>query len=548
MKRAVIYARVSSKRQADEGISMDAQIEQCSARAGQLGAAVVRVFRDDGVSGRSTKGRHGFASALAYCKQGDVDYFVVWSTSRFARNVVDLWVYQDQLKEAGTRLECLNGDIDDETDAGFINKVFMGAMDQMASRQIGRDTLKSMKASAAEGYFTGGRVPFGYQPVKDGKRTRIEPHPLHAELVKRAFQIALEDRLGVQAVAQRMNEAGLTRDGKPWGKNTMNYLLKNTVYTGVKTFNRFNKKAGKPKPRDQWVQVQAHPGLVSMEDFEKVQAMMEMRTPHDKATSSSSCFVFTGLLACGICGGPLQITNGTSRNGTLYSYYGCMAHKRGAPRCLFKKQRAEKFDDWLLGEILARVMTPDVVAHAMADLGSRGAEWVRDRELARALLVKDVRDVEGRRARLYEVLETEGRAAKDLGHISDRIRELSGQLQQLHIKLAKLEAEPMPGPMPKIDPAIALEVMKEVVQTGDPKKKRAFLGAFIHKVAVTTAEAIVDYKPDALVRIGHDLTTVRSKDKWLPVQSKLRTKRLRLPRPCSVRDTGSRADSLSSCG
>lgn len=84
MKRAVIYARVSSRKQADEGISMEAQIEQCTARAVALGAKVVRVFRDDGVSGRSTKGRTGFLSAVAYCEAAPVDLFITWSTSRLS--------------------------------------------------------------------------------------------------------------------------------------------------------------------------------------------------------------------------------------------------------------------------------------------------------------------------------------------------------------------------------------------------------------------------------------------------------------------------------
>ena len=82
---------------------MDAQIEQCHARAAALGAGVVKVFRDDGISGRTIEARAGFKAALEYCERGDVDYFIVWSTSRFARNAVDLWVKQDSLKALGTR-------------------------------------------------------------------------------------------------------------------------------------------------------------------------------------------------------------------------------------------------------------------------------------------------------------------------------------------------------------------------------------------------------------------------------------------------------------
>ena len=43
MKRAVIYARVSSKRQADDGVSMESQIEQCRIKARSLDAEVVEV-------------------------------------------------------------------------------------------------------------------------------------------------------------------------------------------------------------------------------------------------------------------------------------------------------------------------------------------------------------------------------------------------------------------------------------------------------------------------------------------------------------------------
>ena len=106
MKRAIVYARVSTARQADEGVSIESQIEQCTRRAEQLGATVVQVFRDEGASGRSVKGRDAFRAALAYCAAGGVRYMIVWSTSRFARNALDLLVQQEVLKAAGTRLEC----------------------------------------------------------------------------------------------------------------------------------------------------------------------------------------------------------------------------------------------------------------------------------------------------------------------------------------------------------------------------------------------------------------------------------------------------------
>ena len=55
MKTAIIYARVSTARQADEGISIDSQIERSMKKAADLGANVLNVFRDEGKSGKSDR-------------------------------------------------------------------------------------------------------------------------------------------------------------------------------------------------------------------------------------------------------------------------------------------------------------------------------------------------------------------------------------------------------------------------------------------------------------------------------------------------------------
>ncbi len=512
MKRAVIYARVSKQR--DESVSVEAQILHCTARATALGATVVRVFSDDGISGQLAKNRGDFQKAKAFCAAGNVDFLITWSTSRFARNLMELWSNAADLKEGGTKLECLNADIDDETDSGFINKVFHGMMDEMLCRQISRDTLRSQKLSASQGYFTGGRIPFGYMPLPDGKRTRLQPHPENALIVRRMFDLCLQDKMGAQAIALRMNEAGMLRDGKRWGKNSVNYLLHNEVYMGIRTFNKTSKRLRKPKARSEWVQVQSHPPLVSKDDFERAQAMIELRTPHEVGGTARSTFLFTGLVRCGICSEKLQITNGTSRNGTIYNYYGCVGHRKGAPRCLFKQVRADLFDEWMLSNILENVLTLDVVRQAMQDLEVRGGEWVLERKTARAQLVGQIRELERARDNLYELLEEMGRNTPDLAGISKRLQERNESLLALQERLIALEASPAPSSPLQLDPAIALELAHEVVINGDAKNKRAFLGAFIESVTLEKMEATVSYRQEALIAHAA-LPSVHSVGSWL---------------------------------
>lgn len=529
MKRAVIYARVSKQR--EESVSLDAQVEQCTARARQLGADVVRVFIDEGISGREARNRHAFQQAKAFCQVAGVHYFITWSTSRFARNMLELFHSQEELKAIGTRLECLNADIDDETDAGFVNRAIHGLMDEMYSRQVARDTLRSQKQAAAAGFFTGGGVPFGYRSVRDGSRSRLDVHPDEVPVVLRLFGLALEQGLGAQAIAEKLNLDGHLRRGRRWTKNAVSYILRNEVYTGVRTFNRTHRRSGKAKPRDQWVQVASHPAIVSRDDFERIQTMIDERVPHQHTGGAArSTFLFTGITVCGICSGRLQIRTGKSRGGDVYSYYACLAHKRGAPRCLFRPVRADLFDDWLLGQVLDHVVTPAAMAQALQDLMSAGADWYRDREAKRAELVAQLRDEEGKRERLFELLETHGKATPGLAQVTQRLKERAAAIEQLQEQLQGLEVVPSPRRPVEVEPETAVEVMRELIQRADVKRQRAFLAAFIERVTVRPDGVDVDYRPEALLEAGSG-SGVRSNVRWLPVSCSLRTRRVSLGRP-----------------
>lgn len=528
MKRAVIYARVSKSR--EESVSIEAQIEHCTARAAQLGASVVQVFLDDGISGREARNRTAFLQAKAYCEAANVDYFITWSTARFARNMLELFLSERELRDVGTKLMCLNADIDDETDTGFVNKAINGLMDEMYSRQVARDTLRSQKQSAAAGFFTGGGVPFGYRTVKDGVRSRMDVDPAEAPVAARIFALCMSG-YGAQAIAMALNEAGQLRRGKRWGKNSINYILKNEVYRGLKTFNKTHRRTRKTKAREEWVQVASHPALVTPDDFEKVQAMLEERTPHHlHGGATRSTWLFVGLVQCAMCGENLQIRTGKGRAGAVYSYYACLGHKKGGVRCLSRAIRADHFDEHVLGEVLDHVITPEAMQDAVVDLMAAGAEWIQARADRRAQIVAEIRDQERKRDNLFDLLEASGRNTPDLAIVSQRLRERTDALQQLQNDLIALETAPVPGKPPDIEPEVAVEVMRDVISHCDAQKKRAFLGAFIERITVAPEGMTVEYHPEALLNAGAG-TSVRSTNRWLPVGCPLRTKTIKLCRP-----------------
>jgi len=50
MKKALIYARVSTDEQAQEGMSIDTQINRCTRWAEENGYSIIGVYKDEGKS------------------------------------------------------------------------------------------------------------------------------------------------------------------------------------------------------------------------------------------------------------------------------------------------------------------------------------------------------------------------------------------------------------------------------------------------------------------------------------------------------------------
>ena len=511
-KRAIIYARVSTKRQADDGLPVESQVDHCQSKAAALGATVAKVFIDGGISG-TTDRRPSFQDALNYCAVMEVDYFICWASSRFARNHLQAGHYKGVLERYGTRLIYSSSEVDIRTDDGWFSDAISSLIDERYSRQVSSDTRRSMLKAARDGYFLGGRVPFGYLVAPDGKRKRLGVHPTEGATVRAIFAMGSQG-LGTKMIAVQLNAQGVTMRGKRWAKNTVNYLLKNEVYAGFTVFNRTT-KGRNANPRDEWVRVASHAPLVSAEDFERAQNMLKDRQPANVGGQPRSNHAFTGLLSCGTCGASLQTCSGTGR-GRVYHYYGCRDGLVGKHRCGASRIRADLFDEWMLAELLDRVITPERMTEIIAQAQDLHGERAKARQERRVVLVSELRAAEKSRGNLYGVLELHGKEAPNLGDLTVRLRDLNDRIKRLEGGLIELEnehANPKQGP--QVDPYEAAEALRGIVlECNDPKKLREFVGSFVKCITVGDSEILVDYHPECLVQLNHR-STVHSANNWL---------------------------------
>jgi len=530
MKRAVIYARVSSDNQAEEGQSVDSQIESCRRKVLELDAAVLGVYRDDGISG-TTDARPGFRAAIEHCRVAEPDYLVVWSSSRFARNQRDAIVHKESLRGVGTRLVYASQGIDLWTDEGWLTDSVQQIFDEAYSRQVSKDTRRSMISAASEGYFMGGRVPFGYQtvPAADGRHKRLQPHPEESPVVQSMFAASAR-QVGAYAIATNLNGQGLTLRGKPWTKGAILHILKSEVYMGEVIFNRFDRKRERRRPKGEWVRVKGHDELVTPEQFDQVQRGLAERMPTEGRAPANSEHAFAGLMRCALCGSSLVIATGTGRAGKVYSYYACRGDLQGK-KCTFKRLPAEAFDRWMMDELMRHVFTPENLRGVIAQLDTAAADWVKDRARRRSALVLELRGVEGRRAKLYDALETHGKDTPGISEMGPRLRELNDQVRRLELALVQIEDEPEPivGQISvSADEAVAV-MRKMVADCESPKALRAFVASIVKEIVVDLAELRVDYHPECLIR--EQGAMVHSTKNWLPVVGLLRTGRVLLAHP-----------------
>ena len=97
--RVAAYARVSTDSD-EQATSYDTQIDHYTNYIKKNPDwEFAGVFSDEGISGTYTKKRAGFNKMIEEAMEGNIDYIITKSISRFARNTLDCLKYIRKLKE-----------------------------------------------------------------------------------------------------------------------------------------------------------------------------------------------------------------------------------------------------------------------------------------------------------------------------------------------------------------------------------------------------------------------------------------------------------------
>lgn len=164
--KVIGYIRVSTDRQAEDGVSLGAQESKVRAWGELHDAQEVVIFRDEGISGSRSDNRPGLQEALSLATRGDV--LVVYSLSRLTRCTKDALTLSETLSRRGVDLVSVSERIDTTSAAGKMVFRMLAVLAEFERDQISDRTRFALAHKRTNREKTGGRVPFGYI-VEDGR-------------------------------------------------------------------------------------------------------------------------------------------------------------------------------------------------------------------------------------------------------------------------------------------------------------------------------------------------------------------------------------------
>jgi site-specific DNA recombinase len=209
--KAIGYIRVSTEKQADSGVSLEAQAAKIRAMAVVQGADLAEAIVDAGESAKSLK-RPGMERLLSLVDAGAVDVVIIAKLDRLTRSVADLAELLKRFERRGVSLVSVADSLDTRSAAGRLVLNIMVSVSQWEREAIGERTRDAMSHKRAKGERVG-TIPFGFRMAED---VRLEEDPAEQDILARIRQLKAAGHTTRQ-IAEELNRQGFTtRRGTAW--------------------------------------------------------------------------------------------------------------------------------------------------------------------------------------------------------------------------------------------------------------------------------------------------------------------------------------------
>ena len=487
MTRVALYARYSSDLQ--RTASIDDQFRICREHAEREGWTVVGCYRDAAVSGASVTLRPGVQALLADARAGAFDVVLSEALDRVSRDQADVAVLFKHLRFAGVTIVTLaEGEITE------LHVGLKGTMNALFLKDLAAKTWRGLRGRVERGR-SGGGLCYGYDVVKTtdaaGEPIRGERRIDEAEaaIVRRVFR---EFAAGVspRAIARRLNDKGVPGpSGKLWTDSTLRGhagrgtgLINNELYIGRLIWNRLRyvknpdtgRRVSRINPPEEWIVAEApelrivddalwravkdRQSALSVRYATVIEATRAARANRLNATHRPR-HLFSGLLECGVCGGPYAM-RGQDRYGcSNHVMNGSCANGRGIARSVLEGR--------VLAGLKDRLMAPEATAEAMRAYAEETNRLNRERRASGESDRKELAGIEKKIADIVAAIEDGGYTRA----LTDRLRELEARQDEFRERLAIALAADVPDVHPNVAGLYRRKVERLAEALRDPRER-----------------------------------------------------------------------------
>jgi DNA invertase Pin-like site-specific DNA recombinase len=220
--KAIGYVRVSTDRQAEQGVSLEAQEAKIRAMATVQGAELLEVIIDGGESAKNLN-RPGLQRLLTQVDSGKVEAVIIAKLDRLTRSVKDLCSLLELFEKRGVALISVAESLDTASAAGRLVITIMAAVSQWEREAIGERTRDALRHKRTSGERVG-NIRFGFRLSPDGKH--VEPDPGEQGVLTEIRHLRQSGHT-LRGIAAALNEKALrTRRGSAWRLEHMARIMK----------------------------------------------------------------------------------------------------------------------------------------------------------------------------------------------------------------------------------------------------------------------------------------------------------------------------------
>ena len=408
-KITALYCRISlDDGSQNESMSISNQKLLLKDYAEKNGMPRYEYYVDDGYTGRNFN-RPSFKRLIADIEAGKVGCVITKDLSRLGRNYIEAGSYIEIFfPKHNVRYIAVTDGVDSLTRQEMDITPFKNILNDMYSRDISKKVLAGRMTRSRQGKFCGGQPPLGLMRDQEEKGHLILD-PDTAPTIRKIFDLALNG-WGCMRIAKQLMEdkIPITRvksntecdvNYYSWGSARISHILRNPFYKGAHLVCRTHQKGIRSNtydiiPREEWEVLEGcHEAIVSPEDWEKVQELIDRRPPIMEGNACPFYNLFHGIIYCATCGKSMQVRyekvgrtgknrfTGEEREPIDKAYYICQTYNRlGKNSCTSHKVEARDLYNLVLKDIqeLAAMALKDVESFYQRINSRMGRRYLAD--------------------------------------------------------------------------------------------------------------------------------------------------------------------------